>query len=149
MTWPLWIGYSVILYARLGTRELVTEVAEVYLICSSTYEPHHEKTCLMPCAKNQRCRSACASAQSDHYLRYCSLLRKYSTCKAFAMYEIARLQVASVAEQAGLSLTWPHTSEGRFSCDEAHVVYCSSSLCGIRSLIGATSGVSRTLFLSD
>ena len=34
-----------------------------------------------------------------------------------AMYEIARLQRASVAEQAGLSLTWSYTADDRFSRD--------------------------------
>ena len=38
-----------------------------------TTEPHHEKTCLTIC-EQERCRSACASVQSDQCLCY-SLLR--------------------------------------------------------------------------
>ena len=32
--------------------------------------------------------------------------------------------LASVAEQAGLSLTWSETPEHTFSHDEAHIVHC-------------------------
>ena len=38
-----------------------------------------------------------------------------------AISRIPRLLLASVAEQAGLSLTWSHTSEDRFSHDVAHM----------------------------
>ena len=41
--------------------------------CPITYEPGHEKMCLMSC-EQQRRRSACASAQSDQRI-CCSLLR--------------------------------------------------------------------------
>ena len=45
------------------------------LIFSKTFEPRHEKTCLMmPCANNKIRRSACASTQSDQCL-CCWLLR--------------------------------------------------------------------------
>ena len=37
--------------------------------------------------------------------------------------KISNLKLASVAEQAGLSLTWSETSEDTFSHDEAQV-YC-------------------------
>ena len=36
--------------------------------------------------------------------------------------EISSLYLASVAEQAGLSLPWSKTPEDRFSRDEAHIV---------------------------
>ena len=36
--------------------------------------------------------------------------------------EISSLMLASVAEQAGLSLTWSETPEDTFSHDEAHLV---------------------------
>ena len=36
--------------------------------------------------------------------------------------EISRLMLASVAEQAGLSLTWSETPEDTFSHDEAHTI---------------------------
>ena len=35
--------------------------------------------------------------------------------------KFSRLYLASVAEQAGLSLTWSQTSEDRFSPDVAHI----------------------------
>ena len=37
-----------------------------------------------------------------------------------AIAEISRLELASVVEQAGLSLTWSQTPEDRFSRDVAH-----------------------------
>ena len=37
--------------------------------------------------------------------------------------EISRLYLASVAEQASLSLTWSQTPEDTFSRDEAHILY--------------------------
>ena len=36
--------------------------------------------------------------------------------------EISRLMLASVAEQAGLSLTWSETPDDTFSHDEAHTI---------------------------
>ena len=38
-----------------------------------------------------------------------------------AKSKISRLQLVSVAEQAGLSLTWSHTAEDWFSRDVAHI----------------------------
>ena len=38
-----------------------------------------------------------------------------------AKYKISRLELASVAEQAGLSLTWWRTPEDRFSRDVAQL----------------------------
>ena len=37
------------------------------------------------------------------------------------LYEISRLQLASVAEQAGLKFTWSQKPEGRFSRDLAQI----------------------------
>ena len=37
------------------------------------------------------------------------------------MYEIAILQLASVAAQAGLNMTWSETPEDTFSYDEAQM----------------------------
>ena len=41
--------------------------------------------------------------------------------------KIPRLQQASVAEQAGLSLTWSQTLEDRFSREAAHMYYSHST----------------------
>ena len=43
----------------------------------------------------------------------------------FAIVILSRLWLASVAEQAGLSLIWPQTPEDRFYRDEAHIMYVS------------------------
>ena len=60
--------------------------------------------------EQQRHRSACASAQSDHRL-CCLLLRKYISC--FFMCNFKTLAV-SEAEQAGLNLTWAQTPKTGF-----------------------------------
>ena len=55
--------------------------------------------------KQQRCRTACASAQSDtcstFVVRYLD-----SIIPLISISEISRLYLVSIFEQAGLSLTW-------------------------------------------
>ena len=58
----------------------------------------------------QRCRSACASEQSDQHLCF-SLL---SIIPLVSISKISRLQLVSVAEQAGLSLPWSQTLKTGF-----------------------------------
>ena len=65
--------------------------------------------------KQQRRRSACASTQSDQHL-CCSLPRQYNI-SSFFIRNFKPLVLASVAVQAGLSLT-----EDRFSNEKAHMV---------------------------
>ena len=55
-------------------------------------------------SEQQRCRSACTSAQSDQRLG-CSLL---------ATSRISRLLLVSVAKQTGLSLSWSETPQTGF-----------------------------------
>ena len=43
--------------------------------------------------------------------------------------KISNLMLASVAEQAGLSLTWSETPEDTFSHDEAHLFSGFQKLC--------------------
>ena len=62
--------------------------------------------------EQQRCRSACTSAQSDQRLCY-SLP---SVIPPFSISEISSLQLASVAEQASLSLTWSQNWKTGLSC---------------------------------
>ena len=38
--------------------------------------------------------------------------------------KISRLQLISVAEQAGLYVTWSHNYKARFSCDVAPLILC-------------------------
>ena len=65
-------------------------------------EPHHEKNLFMAYANNKRRRSACASAQSDQHL-CCSLPIQYNISSFWICN--SWLSLASVAEQASLSLT--------------------------------------------
>ena len=44
-----------------------------------------------------------------------------SLVPTLAKYKISRLQLAAVAEQADLNLTWSQSPEGRFSHDVAHI----------------------------
>ena len=63
--------------------------------------------------EQQRCRSACASAQSDYTFVVCYL---DSIIPILAKSTISRLCLVSVAEQAGLSLSWSESfnPEDRF-----------------------------------
>ena len=67
--------------------------------------------------EQERRRSACASAFVIHCLDRIIPL--------FAIAEISRLKLVSVAEQAGLSLNWAQTPEDRFSRGEAHLHFAS------------------------
>ena len=69
--------------------------------------------------EQQRRRSACASAQSDQCL-CCSLPR--CVMSLVSVTKISNFMLASVPEQAGLSLTYSETPEDMFSHDEAHLV---------------------------
>ena len=75
--------------------------------------------------EQQRCRSACAFAQSDQRLHFHCL---DSVMSLVSVTKISSLMLASVAEQAGLSLTWSETPEDTFSYDEAHFDYISLRL---------------------
>ena len=80
------------------------------------YEPHRKKTCFDIC-KQQRRRSACASAQSDQHL-CCSLPRKYNT-SSFYIRNFKPLP--SFCGWAGRFESYLVADpENRFSRDEAH-----------------------------
>ena len=81
-------------------------------------EPRHEKTCYVIC-EQQRCRSACASAQSDQRL-CCSLPRQYNT-SSFYVQNFKPL--ASFCGCAGLFVSYlVENPKDRFSRDEAQLV---------------------------
>ena len=61
--------------------------------------------------EQQRCRSACAYAQSDQLVVHCLS----STICILAISKVSRFQLASVADQAGLNLLWSKSPEDRFS----------------------------------
>ena len=75
-----------------------------------SFEPRHEKTCFAIC-EQQRCRSVCASAQSYQLLRFRYL---DSITRLVSISEISNLNIASVAAQAGLCLTWSQTKKTGF-----------------------------------
>ena len=68
--------------------------------------------------EQQRRRSACASAQSDQRLCFRCL---DSVMSLVSVTKISSLMLASVAEQASLSLTWSETPEDTFCHDKAHM----------------------------
>ena len=70
-------------------------------------EPRHEKTCLCH-IRTTKCRSACASTQSD---QHCCL---DSVIPLVSISEISSLYLASVAAQASLCLTWSQTLKKGF-----------------------------------
>ena len=61
--------------------------------------------------KQQRCRSACAFAQSDQHLYFCCL---NSIISLVSVSEISSIYLASVAVQASSSLTWSETPKTGF-----------------------------------
>ena len=61
--------------------------------------------------EQQMCRSACASAQSDQHLCFRCL---DSIISLVSILAISCLKLASVAEQAGLSVTWSETPKTDF-----------------------------------
>ena len=69
--------------------------------------------------EQQRRRSACASAQSDHRL-CCSLPRQNDT-SIFYIRNFKILADLSVAEQVSLCLAWSETPEDTFSHGVAHL----------------------------
>ena len=75
-----------------------------------------QENLFMPNANNKD-----PSAQSDQHL-YSSLL---SIIYILNKSKISKLKLASVAEQAGLSLTRSKTPEDRFSCDVAYSIKIS------------------------
>ena len=81
------------------------------------YEPGHEKTCLMSYANNK------GGDQSAHSR---SLISAFVRCRDSVMSlvsvtKISSLMLASVAEQASLSLTWSEMPEDTFSHDDAPI----------------------------
>ena len=72
--------------------------------------------------KQQRHRSACASAQSDQRICFRCL---DSIIPLVSISEISSIYLVSVAAQAGLSLPWSQTPKTGFSRDEAHRDLCA------------------------
>ena len=84
-------------------------------ICVSV-RPGHAKTCLMPYANNK------GADQPAHRRSLIStfVVRCFdSMICIIAISKVSRFQLASVAEQAGLNLTWSKIPKDRFSRDVA------------------------------
>ena len=69
--------------------------------------------------EQRRLRSDSASTQSDQ--QFCGSLL-CSIIPIVTKPKVSRLSLVSVAEQTGLSLIWPHTTEDRFSRDKAQII---------------------------
>ena len=85
-----------------------------------TYGPGHAKMSLMPYANNKG---------ADQPVHPCNLINTFvvrclnSMICILAISKVSRLQLASVAEQAGLGLPRSQTPEDTFSHDEAHLFW--------------------------
>ena len=85
--------------------------------CGNTYEPGHEKTCLMSYANNKGAdQPAHPRSLTSAFVVRCL----DSVMSLVSVTKISSLMLASIAEQASLSLTWSETPEDTFSHDEAH-----------------------------
>ena len=87
----------------------------------SINEPRHEKTCLCH-IRTTKARISLRSLISAFIVRCLD-----SIIPLFAISKISRLQLASVAEQAGLSLTWSQTPKTGFL-----VMWLKCDKCGIK-----------------
>ena len=86
--------------------------------CKKAYEPDHEKTCLMSFANN---KGADQHAHPQSPISAFVVRCLDNVMSLVSVTKISSLMLASVAEQASLSLTWSETPEDTFSHDEAHI----------------------------
>ena len=98
----------------------------------SINEPRHEKTCLCH-IRTTKARISLRSLISAFIVRCLD-----SIIPLFAISKISRLQLASVAEQAGLSLTWSQTPKTGFlvmwlKCDKCGIKFNLSLSLSLRS----------------
>ena len=78
------------------------------------FEPGHEKTCLMSYANN---KGADQPAHPRSLISAFVVRCLDSVMSLVSVTKIPRLILASVTEQASLSLAWSETSEDKFSHD--------------------------------
>ena len=81
-------------------------------------EPGHEKTCLMSYATN---KGADQPAHPRSLISAFVVRCLDSVMSQVSVTKISSLMLATVAEQASLSLTWSETPEDTFSHDEAQI----------------------------
>ena len=82
------------------------------------FEPGQEKTCLMSYANN---KSADQPAHPRSLIGAFVVRCLGSVMSLVSLTKLSSLMLVSVAEQAGLSLTWSDTPEDMFSHDKAHL----------------------------
>ena len=121
------------IFCILAVGPVIFEIGEIAILCFrlipcdadewsfETKLSHVMRKPVLAICEQQSCRSAYASAQSDQHLCFRCLA---SIIPLVSVSEISSLYIASVAEQAGLSLTWSETPKtDRFSRDEAHIPF--------------------------
>ena len=84
------------------------------MVAVETNEPGHEKTCLMSYANNK------VADQPAHPRSLVSIFVFRCLDSVMSLVHVTKM-LASVAEQASLSLTWSETPEDTFSHDEAQM----------------------------
>ena len=87
-------------------------------------EPDHEKMCLMSYANN---KGADQPAHPHSLISVFVVRCLDSVMSLVSVTKISSLMLASVAEQASLSLTWLETPEDTFSHDEAQMLFMYSA----------------------
>ena len=87
------------------------KVSGVFRSCDILYMSQAMRKPVYAICEQQRRRSVCASAQSDQHL-CCRCLN--SIIPLVSISKISSIYLASVAEQAGLSLTWSKTPKTGF-----------------------------------
>ena len=102
------------------------------IIWWNTCEPGHEKMCLVSYANNKGTdQPAHPRSPISAFVVHCL----DSIISLDSIAEISRLQLASIAEQASLSLTWSETPEDTFCRVMAHVVSVFTIHCSPDSVI--------------
>ena len=87
---------------------------------NSAYGPGHAKMCLMPYANNKGAdQPAHPRSLINTFVVHCL----DSMICILAISKVSRLYLVSIAEHAGLSLTWSQISEDAFSRDVAHMMF--------------------------
>ena len=84
------------------------------MVAVETNEPGHEKKCLMLYANNK------GADQPTHPRNLISIFVFRCLDSVMSLVHVTKM-LASVAEQASLSLTWSETPEDTFSHDEAQM----------------------------
>ena len=86
----------------------------------NTYEPGHEKMCLMSYANN---KGADQPAHPRNLISTFVVRCLDSTISLDSIAEISRLWLPSMAAQAGLILAWSETPEDTFFRVVAHIIF--------------------------